>query len=109
MYRGVPFQVLTDKEIASQIAQAAAYNRDGVRRIFLGGWRCHGFGSTALDYASLILYIKFSPHLQRVSSYAAPKDILAKTAEEMLALKAAGLKATLLRYGKRRFTNIKRY
>jgi tRNA A37 methylthiotransferase MiaB len=48
MYRGVPFQVLTDKEIASQIAQAAAYNRDGVRAYILGGWRCHGFGSTAL-------------------------------------------------------------
>lgn len=35
MYRGVPFQVLTDEEIARQMALAYSYNRDGVRRVFL--------------------------------------------------------------------------
>lgn len=35
MYRGVPFQVLTDEEITRQIAMAHMYNKDGVRRVFL--------------------------------------------------------------------------
>jgi coproporphyrinogen III oxidase-like Fe-S oxidoreductase len=96
MYRGVPFQVLTDKEIASQIAQAAAYNRDGVRRIFLADGDAMVLAAPRLIRILNTLY-KVFPHLQRVSSYAAPKDILAKTPEEMLALKAAGLK--LLYYG----------
>jgi radical SAM superfamily enzyme YgiQ (UPF0313 family) len=96
MYRGVPFQVLTDKEIASQIAQAAAYNRDGVRRIFLADGDAMVLAAPRLLRILNTLY-KVFPHLQRVSSYAAPKDILAKTPEEMLALKAAGLK--LLYYG----------
>ena len=56
MYRGVPFQVLTDEEMK-----------------------------------------QYFPHLQRVSSYAAPKDILRKTPEELVQLREAGLK--LLYYG----------
>ena len=96
MYRGVPFQVLTDKEIAAQIAKAAAYNRDGVRRIFLADGDAMVLAAPRLIRILNTLY-KVFPHLQRVSSYAAPKDILAKTPEEMLALREAGLK--LLYYG----------
>jgi radical SAM superfamily enzyme YgiQ (UPF0313 family) len=96
MYRGVPFQVLTDKEIAAQIAKAAAYNRDGVRRIFLADGDAMVLAAPRLLRILNTLY-KVFPHLQRVSSYAAPKDILAKTPEEMLALREAGLK--LLYYG----------
>ncbi|MCH4158269.1 MAG: radical SAM protein [Acidaminococcaceae bacterium] len=96
MYRGVPFQVLTDKEIAAQIAKAAAYNREGVRRIFLADGDAMVLAAPRLIRILNTLY-KVFPHLQRVSSYAAPKDILAKTPEEMLALREAGLK--LLYYG----------
>ena len=96
MYRGVPFQVLTDKEIAAQIAKAAAYNREGVRRIFLADGDAMVLAAPRLIRIVNTLY-KVFPHLQRVSSYAAPKDILAKTPEEMLALHEAGLK--LLYYG----------
>ena len=96
MYRGVPFQVLTDKEIAAQIAKAAAYNREGVRRIFLADGDAMVLAAPRLIRILNTLY-KVFPHLQRVSSYAAPKDILAKTPEEMLALHEAGLK--LLYYG----------
>ena len=91
MYRGVPFQVLTDKEIAAQIAKAAAYNREGVRRIFLADGDAMVLAAPRLIRILNTLY-KVFPHLQRVSSYAAPKDILAKTPEEMLALHEAGLK-----------------
>ena len=96
MYRGVPFQVLTDKEIAAQIAKAAAYNREDVRRIFLADGDAMVLAAPRLIRILNTLY-KVFPHLQRVSSYAAPKDILAKTPEEMLALHEAGLK--LLYYG----------
>lgn len=96
MYRGVPFQFLTDKEIAAQIAKAAAYNREGVRRIFLADGDAMVLAAPRLIRILNTLY-KVFPHLQRVSSYAAPKDILAKTPEEMLALHEAGLK--LLYYG----------
>ena len=96
LYRGVPFQVLTDKEIAAQIAKAAAYNREGVRRIFLADGDAMVLAAPRLIRILNTLY-KVFPHLQRVSSYAAPKDILAKTPEEMLALHEAGLK--LLYYG----------
>ena len=96
MYRGVPFQVLTDKEIAAQIAKAAAYNREGVRRIFLADGDAMVLAAPRLIRILNTLY-KVFPHLQRVSSYAAPKDILAKTPEEMLALHEADLK--LLYYG----------
>lgn len=96
MYRGVQFQVLTDKEIAAQIAKAAAYNRDGVRRIFLADGDAMVLAAPRLLKILETLY-KVFPHLQRVSSYAAPKDILSKTPEELLALRQAGLK--LLYYG----------
>ena len=35
MYRGVPFQILKDEEISRQIALAAYYGKDKVRRVFL--------------------------------------------------------------------------
>lgn len=35
MYRGVPFQVLTDEEISRQIVMAEYYGKNKVRRVFL--------------------------------------------------------------------------
>ena len=35
MYRGVPFQILKDEEISRQIALAAHFGKDRVRRVFL--------------------------------------------------------------------------
>ena len=35
MYRGVPFQILKDEEISRQIALAAHYGKNKVRRVFL--------------------------------------------------------------------------
>ncbi len=96
MYRGVPFQVLTDEEIARQMALAYSYNRDGVRRVFLAD------GDALVLSTERLLRIlhalkQYFPYLQRVSSYAAPKDILRKTPEELVQLREAGLK--LLYYG----------
>ena len=96
MYRGVPFQVLTDEEITRQIAMAHMYNKDGVRRVFLAD------GDALVLSTDRLLRIlqtlrQYFPNLQRVSSYAAPKDILRKTPEDLVRLREAGLK--LLYYG----------
>ena len=96
MYRGVPFQVLTNEEIARQIAMAYTYNRDGVRRVFLADGDALCLATPRLLGILEALHRAF-PNLQRVSSYAAPKDILRKSPEEMKQLSDAGLK--LLYYG----------
>ena len=96
MYRGVPFQILKDEEISRQIALAAHYGKDRVRRVFLADG-----DALVLPTAKLLKILQALrdtfPNLQRVSSYAAPKDILRKSEEELRQLKEAGLQ--LLYYG----------
>ncbi len=96
MYRGVPFQILTDEEIARQIEMAAYYGKERVRRVFLADGDALVLPSERLLRILLSLRENF-PKLQRVSSYAAPKDILRKSDAELLRLKEAGLQ--LLYYG----------
>lgn len=96
MYRGVQFCVLTDEEIARQIAMAAQYNREGVRRVFLADGDALVLKTSRLLGILEVLRNTF-PNLQRVSTYAAPKDILRKSPEELVALREAGLK--LFYYG----------
>ena len=96
MYRGVPFQILKDEEISRQIAMAAYYGKDKVRRVFLADG-----DALVLPTAKLLKILQALreqlPKLQRVASYAAPKDILRKSEEELRQLKEAGLQ--LLYYG----------
>lgn len=96
MYRGVPFEVLSDDAVMRQIAMAYTYGRDEVRRVFLADGDAFVLPTERLLSILDVLYRHF-PHLERVASYAAPRDILRKTPEEMTALKKAGL--TLLYYG----------
>ncbi len=96
MYRGVPFQVLNDEEISRQIAMAAYYGKEKVRRVFLADGDAFVLPAEKLLKILEALRGQF-PHLQRVSSYAAPKDILRKSPEELRLLKEAGLQ--LLYYG----------
>ena len=96
MYRGVPFQILKDEEISRQIALAAHFGKDRVRRVFLADG-----DALVLPTAKLLKILQALrdtfPKLQRVSSYAAPKDILRKSEDELRQLKEAGLQ--LLYYG----------
>ncbi len=96
MYRGVPFQILKDEEISRQIALAAYYGKNEVRRVFLADG-----DALVLPTAKLLKILQALretfPRLQRVSSYAAPKDILRKSEDELRQLKEAGLQ--LLYYG----------
>ena len=96
MYRGVPFQILKDEEISRQIAMAAYYGKDKVRRVFLADGDALVLPTAKLLKILQSLREQF-PKLQRVASYAAPKDILRKSEEELRQLKEAGLQ--LLYYG----------
>ncbi len=96
MYRGVPFQILTDEKISRQIALAVMYGKESVRRVFLADGDALVLPTAKLLKILQALRENF-PKLQRVASYAAPKDILRKSEEELRQLKAAGLQ--LLYYG----------
>lgn len=96
MYRGVQFCVLKDEEIAYQIAMAERYGKNQVRRVFLADGDALVLSTEKLLKILAVLKEKF-PKLQRVSSYAAPKDILRKSVEELRQLYDAGLQ--LLYYG----------
>lgn len=96
MYRGVPFQILKDEEISRQIALAAHYGKDKVRRVFLADGDALVLPTSKLLKILQALREQF-PKLQRVASYAAPKDILRKSEEELRQLREAGLQ--LLYYG----------
>lgn len=96
MYRGVKFEKLSDEEIMRQIAIAYSVDRDGVRRVFLADGDALVLPTERL---LKILYTlkKYFPNLERVSSYAAPGDILRKSPDELKQLQQAGLQ--LLYYG----------
>lgn len=96
MYRGVPFQILKDEEISRQIALGVHYGREQVRRVFLADGDALVLPTAKLLKILQALKESF-PKLQRVSSYAAPKDMLRKSEEELRQLKEAGLR--LLYYG----------
>lgn len=96
MYRGVKFEKLSDEQIMRQIAIAYSVDRDGVRRVFLAD------GDALVLPTERLLKIlnplkKYFPNLERVSSYAAPGDILRKSLDELKQLREAGLQ--LLYYG----------
>lgn len=96
MYRGVPFEILSDEAVMRQIAMAHAYGKEDVRRVFLADGDAFVLPTERLLQILDVLR-RYFPHLERVASYAAPRDILRKTPEEMKALRDAGL--TLLYYG----------
>lgn len=95
MYRGVQFTVLKDEEISRQIAMASAYS-EHITRIFLADGDALVLSTEKLLKILWVLRETF-PNLERVSTYAAPKDMLHKSVEELRQLKEAGL--TLFYYG----------
>lgn len=96
MYRGVRFERLTDEAVLRQIALAERYGKYGVRRVFLADGDAFVLDTDRLLAILAELRRRF-PRLERVASYAAPRDILRKSPEEMERLRGAGL--TLLYYG----------
>ena len=96
MYRGVKFEKLSDEQIMRQIAMAYSTDAESVRRVFLADGDALVLPTERLLKILSVLK-KYFPHLERVSSYSAPRDILAKSVEELTELRKAGL--TLLYYG----------
>ena len=96
MYRGVRFERLTDEAVLRQIALAEHCGKYGVRRVFLADGDAFVLDTDRLLAILAELRRRF-PRLERVASYAAPRDILRKSPEEMERLRGAGL--TLLYYG----------
>lgn len=96
MYRGVKFEKLSDAQIMRQIAMAYSTDAEGVRRVFLADGDALVLPTERLLNILSVLK-KYFPNLERVSSYAAPRDILAKSVEELTELRRAGL--ALLYYG----------
>ncbi len=96
MYRGVKFEKLSDEQIMRQIAMAYSTDAESVRRVFLADGDALVLPTERLLKILSVLK-KYFPHLERVSSYSAPRDILGKSVEELTELRKAGL--TLLYYG----------
>ena len=95
MYKDVPFRIRPLPEIDRQIARAACF-RQQIRRVFLADGDALAL-PTELLLAILARLKEAFPRLQRVATYAGPKNLLHKTPEELARLRAAGLK--LLYYG----------
>ena len=89
MYKDKTFRIKSRAEIKEIIATAQAQDSDAVR-IFLADGDAIAIDSLLLIEILDQLYEKF-PRLKRVGIYGGPKDILAKSPQELADLKAHGL------------------
>lgn len=94
MYKEKRFRVRTWEEFAEDLAQAKLYYRDA-RRIFLADGNSLSVDTPYLLKVLNALKENF-PHVERIASYAGPKDILAKSDEELAELAGAGLRILYL-------------
>lgn len=89
MYKDKTFRIKPRTEIKDIIAAALVHNPNA-ERIFLADGDAIAVDTSLLLEILDQLFASF-PHLQRVGIYGGPKDILAKTPEELALLKAHGL------------------
>ena len=90
MYKGKKFRIRPLDEVVRDLEECAVLYGSQVRRIFLAD------GDAMIVKTSDLLFVlekafALFPRLERVSVYAAPKDVLAKTEEELRTLRQAGL------------------
>ncbi len=95
MYQTKAFQVKKEEDVIREIEAIAAFD-PGVRKVFLADGNPMALSTHRLLFI-LKAIKKHLPKVRRVSTYALPRDILAKTTEELIMLKTAGL--TLLYVG----------
>lgn len=89
MYKMKRFRIREWEEIESDIIEAASYS-SGVERVFLADGNALAMTTDKMVLLLKRLYQAF-PGLQRVSSYAGPRDLLEKTQEELRAIRNSGL------------------
>ena len=94
MFKGKKFRIKGSEEIEADIRDASIYAAD-TRRIFLADGNALAMPTDVMLNLLARLYGTF-PHLQRVAAYAGPKDILAKSPDELMAIREAGLKILFL-------------
>jgi len=90
MYALKKFAVRPEEEVFSEIDKMAEFF-PGTRKVFLADGNAVVLGTTKLLKILQYLKLKF-PFLNRISSYAIPKDLKNETIEELMALQEAGLK-----------------
>lgn len=95
MYRDKRFRVKAWEEVKAEIDEAAALVPH-VRRVFLADGDAFVLPAKSLERILGHLYGSF-PHLQRVTAYATPGNLLKKSVEEMKLLREKGLR--ILYYG----------
>jgi radical SAM superfamily enzyme YgiQ (UPF0313 family) len=89
MYTSKSFSAKKDEDILKEIRSVASVYPD-VRKVFLADGNPMVLSAKRL--LKILSYIKeYFPRVRRVSTYALPRDILAKTKEELAELKEAGL------------------
>ena len=90
MYTTKKFSIRDIEEVKAEITAMKAH-ADDVRKVFLADGNAMALSADYLMELLNSLNESF-PRLIRVSAYALPKDLLAKTDEELYALREAGLK-----------------
>lgn len=94
MYKDKSFRIRSRAEIKEILSVAQAEEPDA-ERVFLADGDAIALNTDLLIEILDQLYQRF-PHLKRVGIYGGPKDILAKSSEELAALKAHGLNIVYL-------------
>ena len=90
MYTSKKFRVRSFEDVKDDI-QTLARMYEGCRRVFIADGNAFVLSANKLMPLLKEINAHF-PRLQRISSYALPKDILQKTPEELLLLRQEGLK-----------------
>lgn len=94
MYKSKEFYIKTPQEIEEHIKWGKKQYKSA-SRIFLADGNALAMKTSQLVEILASIYRVF-PNLERVSSYAAPKDLLRKTPQELKELKQAGLEMIYL-------------
>lgn len=89
MYRDKPFRVRDIDEVIEDLHMARRYYQY-IDKVFLCDGDALCLSNEKLLYIISKIY-EILPEVSRVSTYGAPKDVLSKTDEELIALKEAGL------------------
>lgn len=90
MFKDKKFRVRNVEEVIEDLEMAAKFYGNAIGRIFLAD------GDALCLSNDKLLYIleninRLFPHIDRVSVYGAPQDVLRKTPEELIELKEAGI------------------